>query len=59
MSHIFVFFLFQTHPDVIYKQGITLHAPSGPLLSTVPVGKFATGTATTYTDTASAASDEG
>lgn len=59
VSHI-CFFLFQTHPpDVIYKQGITLHAPSGLLLSTVPVGKFATGTATTYTDTASAASGEG
>ena len=59
VSHV-CFFLFQTpHLDVIYKQGITLHAPSGLLLSTVPVGKFATGTATTYADTASAASGEG
>lgn len=60
MSHIFVFSCFRhTRLDVIYKQGIILHTPSGLFLGTVPVSKFAAGTATTCADTASAASGKG
>lgn len=59
VSHICFSCFRHTRLDVIYKQGIILHAPSGLLLGTVPVGKFAAGTATTCADTASAASGKG